>query len=192
MTTSPQSMPKLLLGNLVECLLFCWSKPGPFPNLSHFSEFSLSLSLFFFLLWIILKSLLNLLHHCFCFLCFSFFWPWGMWVFSSLTRDWTHTPCVGRWSLNHWTTRDVPQNSLFFLCLTLSFLMFPLAILIYSLKRSSLPISLHSCWFYQLVSSPLGAPVHEGLSFPRKGIWVWKCWRTPEGFFPFVRFFVTQ
>ena len=24
------------------------------------------------------------------------------------TRDWTHTPCIGRWNFNHWTTREVP------------------------------------------------------------------------------------
>ena len=35
------------------------------------------------------------------------FWPGGMWNFSSPTRDWTHTPCIGRGSLNHWTTREV-------------------------------------------------------------------------------------
>ena len=43
------------------------------PKLKPFlSILSLSLS-FFFLLWMIWKSLLNLLHHCFCFLCFKFF-----------------------------------------------------------------------------------------------------------------------
>ena len=44
----------------------------------------------------------------------------------------------------------------------------------------------------KLVSRPLGTAVHEGLSFPRKGIWVLKCWRTPEGFFSYVRFFAIQ
>ena len=36
------------------------------------------------------------------------FSPRGMWDLSSLTRDWTHTPCVGRGSPNHWTTGEVP------------------------------------------------------------------------------------
>ena len=36
------------------------------------------------------------------------FWPWGMWDLSSLTRERTHTPCIGRQSLNHRTTRDIP------------------------------------------------------------------------------------
>ena len=32
-----------------------------------------------------------------------------MWDSSFLTRDRTHSPCSGRWSLNHWTTREVPS-----------------------------------------------------------------------------------
>ena len=28
-------------------------------------------------------------------------------VESSRTRDWTHVPCIGRWILNHWTTREL-------------------------------------------------------------------------------------
>ena len=39
------------------------------------------------------------------------FWPWGMWDLSSLARDWTCIPCIGRWSLNHWTARKVPGAS---------------------------------------------------------------------------------
>ena len=31
--------------------------------------------------------------------------PWH--VGSSQTRDRTHVPCLGRWILNHWTTREV-------------------------------------------------------------------------------------
>ena len=47
-----------------------------------------------------LKSWLNLLPYNFCFSWFDFF--------SSLPRGWTHTPCMGRCSLKHWTTRKVP------------------------------------------------------------------------------------
>ena len=36
------------------------------------------------------------------------FWPQGMWNLNSPTRDQTHTPCVGRRNLNHWTAQDVP------------------------------------------------------------------------------------
>ena len=34
----------------------------------------------------------------------------GMWNLGSLTRDQTYIPCIERWILNHWTTREVPQN----------------------------------------------------------------------------------
>ena len=57
-----------------------------------------------------LKSLLNLLQCCFCFI-FCFFWPGGMWGLTP-TRDQTHTPCIRRQSLNHWTTREVPHGIL--------------------------------------------------------------------------------
>ena len=36
------------------------------------------------------------------------FWPWGI----PLTRDQTWSPCFGKWSLNHWTTRVVLANLL--------------------------------------------------------------------------------
>ena len=35
------------------------------------------------------------------------FWPQGTWDLSSTTRDSICTPCIGRWSFNHWTTREV-------------------------------------------------------------------------------------
>ena len=53
-----------------------------------------------------LKFLLNVLKYCFCFM-FRFSWPWSMWDLSSLTRDRTYTPCIGKPSLNHWTVRGV-------------------------------------------------------------------------------------
>ena len=36
------------------------------------------------------------------------FWPQCTCDLSSPIRDRTRTPCIGRWSLNHWTTREVP------------------------------------------------------------------------------------
>ena len=36
------------------------------------------------------------------------FWPQGMWDLSSLTRDGTCIPCIGRQSLNDWATREAP------------------------------------------------------------------------------------
>ena len=34
--------------------------------------------------------------------------PYGMWDLSSLTRDGTRAPCIGRQILNHWATREAP------------------------------------------------------------------------------------
>ena len=36
----------------------------------------------------------------------------GMWGLSSSTRDQTHIPCIGRWILNHWTTREIPPSGI--------------------------------------------------------------------------------
>ena len=47
-----------------------------------------------------------MLHYRFYFVLF-FFLHRGMWDLSSPTRDWSHTPGIGRRSLNHWTTRGV-------------------------------------------------------------------------------------
>ena len=41
-----------------------------------------------------------------------YIWPPSMWNLNSLTRDRTHTPCIGRQSLNHQTTGEVPDFSL--------------------------------------------------------------------------------
>ena len=40
------------------------------------------------------------------------FWLQGMWDISFLTKDGTHTLYIGRWSLNHWTAREVLTNYL--------------------------------------------------------------------------------
>ena len=40
-------------------------------------------------------------------------WPQGMWDLSSLTRDQTLTPCIGRGGLNYWMAREVPTQSFF-------------------------------------------------------------------------------
>ena len=39
------------------------------------------------------------------------FWPRGMRDLSSLNRDRTHTPCIGRQSFSHWTTSSVQSLS---------------------------------------------------------------------------------
>ena len=45
-----------------------------------------------------------------------FFFFFDMFWFSSLSRDWTCTPCIGRWSLNYWTSRE--DSGTRFFCLT--------------------------------------------------------------------------
>ena len=55
-------------------------------------------------MWTILKVLVTIL------LLFHVFWPQGMWDLSSPTRHQTHTPCIGRRSLNNWTVREVPDK----------------------------------------------------------------------------------
>ena len=37
----------------------------------------------------------------------------SMWDLNSPTRDGTLTPCIGRWSLNHWITREFPYYGVF-------------------------------------------------------------------------------
>ena len=65
---------------------------------------------FFFKMWTIFKvfiefvTILLLLFMVF----LNLFLSQGMWDLNSLTRDRTHTPCIGRQSLNHWTAKEVP------------------------------------------------------------------------------------
>ena len=58
---------------------------------------------FFFLdflkIWTIFKIFIEFVTILFLFYGLVFFWPRGMWDLSSLTRDQTYTPCIGRWSL---------------------------------------------------------------------------------------------
>ena len=43
------------------------------------------------------------------------FWPGRTWGLISLTRNRTCIPCIGRQSLNPWTTREVPDFCFYFL-----------------------------------------------------------------------------
>ena len=81
-------------------------------SLGHLSSFSLFFVLKIFLIWTIFKVFIDLLPHCFFFV-FRFFWLRAVWDPGSLTRPWTHTPCTGRWILNHWTSRGLPSFVLF-------------------------------------------------------------------------------
>ena len=37
--------------------------------------------------------------------------PHGTWDLNTLTRDQTHVPCIARWILSHWTTREILNKS---------------------------------------------------------------------------------
>ena len=63
-----------------------------------------------FLMWTIFKAFIGFVTLLLLFYD-SFFRVRGTWNSSSSTRDWTHTPCIGRWSFNHWITRAVPVLS---------------------------------------------------------------------------------
>ena len=92
------------------------TKRCPIVISQHITFFSFSHLLFSFqilqrhfnyFLLLLFKPLLNLLQYCLFYV--LVLWPQGMWDLSSLTRDWTHIPCIGRRSLNHWTARSVPS-----------------------------------------------------------------------------------
>ena len=59
-----------------------------------------------FLMWTIFKVFIEFVTILLLFYVLVF-WLQGTWDLSSLTRDRTCTPCFGRRSLNHWTTREV-------------------------------------------------------------------------------------
>ena len=61
-------------------------------------------------MWTIFKVFIEFVTVLLLFYVFVFGWQ-GMWDLSSRTRDRTHTPCIGRQSLNHWTAREVPYFS---------------------------------------------------------------------------------
>ena len=61
----------------------------------------------FFLMWTIFNIFIEFVTILLLFYVLIF-WPGSTLDLSSLTRDQTRTPCIGRQSLNHWTTRKVP------------------------------------------------------------------------------------
>ena len=62
-----------------------------------------------FLMWTIFKVFIEFVTILLLFYVFGF-WPQGTWDLISLIRDRTPAPCIGRQSLNHWTTREVPTH----------------------------------------------------------------------------------
>ena len=76
--------------------------------LCFFLRFFLMWTIFFFLKWTIFKVFIEFVTILLLFYVLVF-WLRGMWDLSSPTRDRTRTPCIGRRSLNHWTTSEVPE-----------------------------------------------------------------------------------
>ena len=60
----------------------------------------------------------------------------SMWYLSSLTRDGIRTPCIRRWSLSHWITREVP-NSLLERYLVYQLLWFIFSFMLYAWNKLS-------------------------------------------------------
>ena len=69
------------------------------------------LSLFFqiFFMWTIFKVFIEFVIVMLLFYVLIF-WQQGVQDLSSLTRNQTSTPCIGRRRLNHWTSKEVPSS----------------------------------------------------------------------------------
>ena len=61
----------------------------------------------FFLMWTIVKVFIEFVIILLLLYVLDF-WPGGTWDLSSSTKDQTHTLCIGRRSINHWSTMEVP------------------------------------------------------------------------------------
>ena len=61
-----------------------------------------------FLMWAIFKLIIEFVPISLLLYVLIFFLPQGTWGPSSLIKDRIHT-CLGRWSSNHWTSREVPS-----------------------------------------------------------------------------------
>ena len=64
---------------------------------------------FFFLMWTIFQVFIEFVTLLRLFYAWVL-WPRGMWDLSYPTTNRRHSPCSGRWSLNHWITREIPEN----------------------------------------------------------------------------------
>ena len=95
-----------------------------------------------------------------------------MWDLSSLTRNWTHVPCTGRW-INYWTTRDLTKSQRF---LTLHFEFCSFSPSVYKSFKTLVDVL-----YIKLQSTPLGQShtlVHTtpllGMGFLHFGLWCLK------------------
>ena len=75
------------------------------------ARFFFFFKIFFFLMWTTFKSFYWICYSVVSVFFFFFyilvFWPGGRWDPSSLARDGTWAPCIGKQSLNQWTTKEV-------------------------------------------------------------------------------------
>ena len=79
----------------------------PLKERHGFCLLDLFFSLRFFLLWTIFKVFTEFVTTMLLFYVLVF-WPHDTWDLNSLTMDQTHSPCIGKRSLNNWTSREVP------------------------------------------------------------------------------------
>ena len=85
--------------------VLAWQKKKIYYYYYFFLRFS------FFLMWTIFEVFIQRVTILFLFPVLLF-WLRGVWSLSSLTRDGICTPCVGRQSPKHWTTREVPGKKI--------------------------------------------------------------------------------
>ena len=84
-----------------------WTKGAP-SLCSNFAMYPMRSFHHIFSMWTIFKVFVEFVTILFL-LYVSIFQPQGMWDHSSPARDQTCSLCTGRWRLNHWTAREVPQ-----------------------------------------------------------------------------------
>ena len=82
----------------------------------------------------------------------------GMWALSSLSRDQSRTPCLGRRSPNHWTTTEVPAVVLWWE--TPGFFSSPTSL--YSYFHCQRPLN----WIWQSTTMKLRDQQAKGLALP--------------------------
>ena len=140
---------------------------------------------FFFLTWTIFKVFIEFVPNWFL-LYALVFWPWVMWGLSFPTMYWTNTSYIGRWSLNHWTAREVPQIGLLLVIFTdqwlllFSWLVMSDSLRLHDLQHTRLPcpspsprVCSSSCplslWRYIIVSAPAAHFSFCPQSFPASG-----------------------
>ena len=96
----------------LKCLVHSWLDPSPIPGkreegLEHTALNPVLFLRFFFWVWTTFKVFIEFVTVLLLLYCLVF-WPRGMWDLSYPTRAWTCTPRIERWSLNDWTTKEVP------------------------------------------------------------------------------------